>query len=95
MHNIQSFGSWVRARRQTLGLTQEQFSKLVYCAPITVRKIEHDQLRPSRQLAISIVEKVGVPPEDQEALIHLARARRGPLFVPVLEHLAELFVPND
>lgn len=90
MNGLESFGCWVRTSRRELGLTQEEFARLVYCAPITLRKIEHDQLRPSRQLAISILEKVGVPPEEREDLVRLARMRREPLFAQVMGHMAGL-----
>lgn len=79
MQTTHSFGSWVRTARITLGLTQDEFARLVYCAPITVRKIEHDRLRPSQQLAASILDKVGVPPEEREPLILLARIRQAPM----------------
>ena len=80
MQSPQSFGSWVKTVRLALGLTQDEFARLVYCAPITVRKIEHDRLRPSHQLAASILDKVGVPPEEREPLIELARVRPAPMF---------------
>lgn len=79
MQTPQSFGSWVRTARLALGLTQDEFARLVYCAPITVRKIEHDRLRPSHQLAASILDKIGVPPEEREPLILLARVRPTPI----------------
>ena len=95
MYHLESFGTWVRENRKALRLTQEEFAKLVYCAPITVRKIEHDQLRPSRQLAISIVEKVGVPLEEREALLYLARTRREGLMLEVIEHAAGIFAAGE
>ncbi len=95
MYRLESFGTWVRENRKALRLTQEEFAKLVYCAPITVRKIEHDQLRPSRQLAISIVEKVGVPPEERDALLRLARTRRDGLMLEVLGHAAGIFAAGE
>ena len=80
METTESFGAWVKTTRCTLGLTQQEFANLVYCAAVTVRKIEHNQLRPSEQLADSILEKVGVPLEQRAPLIRLARERRTPSF---------------
>lgn len=95
METTQSFGSWVRTTRSTLGLTQKEFARLVYCAAVTVRKIEHDRLRPSEQLADSILEKVGVPPEEREPLIRLARERPHPCFVRVMGHMGGLYTQNE
>lgn len=95
MNGWESFGCWVKTNRRELGLTQEEFAKLVYCAPITLRKIEHDQLRPSRQLAISILDRVGVPPDQREELVRLARERRQPMFVQVMGHVAGVFQTAD
>jgi transcriptional regulator with XRE-family HTH domain len=94
MNSLESFGSWVKFNRRALGLTQEEFAAMVFCAPITVRKIEHDQLRPSRELANLILEKVGVPPEERDVLIRLARVRRDPLFAQVMGHVAEMFATS-
>lgn len=90
-----SFGRWLKGQRKSLGLTQEEFAKLVYCAPITLRKIEHDQLRPSRELATSITDTVGVPPEERERMVHLARLRREPLFAQVIGHAKGLFASGE
>lgn len=88
MYGLDSFGSWVKINRRALGLTQEEFARMVYCASITLRKIESNQLRPSRELAYSIVEKVGAPPEERELLVVWARDRRGSMFSQVMGHLA-------
>lgn len=91
MNAMESFGGWVRNARHVLGLTQDEFARLVYCAPITVRKIEHDRLRPSHQLTVSILEKVGVPPEEREPLIRLARVRPNPVLTPVVGEMRGFF----
>ncbi len=46
-----SFGKLLKAQRRELGLTQDEMARRVGCAPITVRKIEADDLRPSVQVA--------------------------------------------
>ena len=95
MLHLESFGTWVKQNRKALGLTQDEFAKLVYCAPITLRKIEHDQLRPSRELALSIMEKVGALPEEQELLMRLARTRREHLLAQVMGHAAGVFATGE
>ena len=46
-----SFGVWVRRRRKALDLTQAVVAQCVGCAEITIRKIEADAVRPSREIA--------------------------------------------
>lgn len=60
-------------RRRALDLTQRDLAALVRCAEITVRKIEADQLRPSKHLARLILEQLEVGEPDQAALMALAR----------------------
>ena len=76
----------LKQARKALGLTQEEFARMVYCASITLRKIESNQLRPSRELAYSIVDKVGVAPEERDLLV--GWARQGAMFSQVIRQLA-------
>ena len=68
-----SFGSWLKARRRELDLTQIELARKVGCAEITIRKIEADSLRPSKQLATNLMETLNVPRDEQNALMQLAR----------------------
>jgi len=68
-----SFGQLVRIRRRALGLTQDELARRVSCAAITVRKIEADDLRPSQQIAERLALALGVPVDDRDAFMHLAR----------------------
>lgn len=88
MYGLDSFGSWVKMNRRALGLTQEELAAMVFCASITLRKIESNKLRPSRDLAYSIVEKVGAPPEERELLVRWARQRNEALFGRVIGQFA-------
>ena len=72
-----SFGNWLKARRRALGFTQDELARRVYCAEITIRKIEADQLRPSKQLAELLVNAVEVAATEQAMFVQLARQRRG------------------
>src|SRR5215216_3374201 len=66
-------GQLVRIRRRALGLTQDELARRVGCAAITVRKIEADDIRPSQQIAERLALALGVPVDDRDAFVHLAR----------------------
>ena len=76
-----SFGQWLRHRRRELDLTQVELSQRVGCVPVTIRKVEADEMRPSKQLAELLVEQLGVPVEERENFIRFARG--GKLVVSV------------
>ncbi len=56
-----SFGAWLRSRRRLLDLTQQALADQVGCARITVRRIESGALKPSRELALIFLKKLGIP----------------------------------
>ncbi len=56
-----SFGYWLRRRRKALDLTQEQLAQCVGCAPVTLRKIEADERRPSPQMAERLAHCLALP----------------------------------
>src|SRR5688572_4154551 len=74
MNETESFGSWLRHRRRALDLTQEELARQVGCAPITIRKLEGDEMRPSKQLAESLREPLGIPFNQQEDFVRFARS---------------------
>jgi predicted ATPase/DNA-binding XRE family transcriptional regulator len=74
MHEQTSFGWWVKQRRRALDLTQEALAERVGCSVDTVRKIERDARRPSRQMAMLLAQALGVPKEKQEQLVRQARS---------------------
>jgi len=74
-----SFGMIAKNRRRDLGLTQEELARRVGCAPITVRKIEADDLRPSVQIAERLAMALNVPLEERSDFVRLARTER-PVF---------------
>lgn len=69
-----SFGAWMRQQRRKLDLTQAQLAHQAGCARVTIRKLEAEEMRPSRQLAQVIAEALGIPAAEQEAFVRLARA---------------------
>ena len=82
MEQISSFGQIVRERRGTLGLTQSELARRAGCAPITVRKMEADALRPSVQLAELVALALHIPEEEQLAFVRLARQEIAPSPIP-------------
>ena len=61
--------------------SQTALGQSVGCSQVTIRKIEADELRPSRQLSELLVDKLGIQPEKQEAFIHFARSGFYPVSV--------------
>lgn len=77
-----SFGDWLRHRRQSLDLTREELAGRVGCALITIRKLEAEERRPSKQMAELIADVLQVAPQDRVTFVRFARgdpfARRAP-----------------
>ncbi len=73
MHAIESFGRWLRHQRRALDLTQDELARQVGCAPITIRKLEGDEMRPSKQLAESLAGPLGISLDQRESFVRFAR----------------------
>src|SRR4051812_33805174 len=69
-----SFGRVLRERRKDLDLTQESLARQVGCALVTIKKIESDALRPSKQVAELLAEALDIPADERAAFVRLARA---------------------
>ena len=78
MNQNPSFGEIVRDRRKELGLTQTELAGRAGCAPVTLRKIEYDALRPSIQMAEHLAVALQIPEDQQLAFVRLARQERDP-----------------
>jgi predicted ATPase/transcriptional regulator with XRE-family HTH domain len=74
MEMIASFGGWVKARRQALGLSRDDLAQRVGCAPITLRKIESDERRPSAQVAERLATFLALPAGQRADFVRVARA---------------------
>ncbi|NTU79990.1 MAG: protein kinase, partial [Chloroflexales bacterium] len=70
------FGRLVRERRRALDLTQDELARRVGCAPVTLRKIEYGDLRPSAQIAERLAIALAVPLDERSDFIRQARAVR-------------------
>ena len=69
-----SFGYWIRRRRKALDLTQAELARRIGCAETTLRKIEADVRRPSRQIAERLAECLAIPPADRARFVKAARS---------------------
>jgi transcriptional regulator with XRE-family HTH domain len=73
MREVSSFGAWLKRRRKALDLTQADLARLVGCAVVSIRKIEADEQRPSRQTAERIAQHLQIAPEEQATFVQVAR----------------------
>jgi predicted ATPase/DNA-binding XRE family transcriptional regulator len=68
-----SFGTWLRQKRRALDLTQKALADQVGCAEITVRRMEADEYKPSHELALLLLEKLGIPEPERPQWVRFAR----------------------
>lgn len=69
-----SFGQWLRRRRKALDLTQVELAARVPCAKGTIRRIEADDLRPSKALAERLADILVVADMSRDAFVRFARS---------------------
>ena len=67
------FGEWLRRRRKTLDLTQEELARRAGCSVFTMRKIESGERKPSKQLAGLLAQALEIPNEDLQTFMRVAR----------------------
>jgi predicted ATPase/DNA-binding XRE family transcriptional regulator len=68
-----SFGKWLRKQRRALDLSRQAFANQVGCAEVTLRRIEAGTLKPSKELASIILEKLNIPEAERPQWISFAR----------------------
>ncbi len=71
----ETFGAWVKARRRWLDLSQAELGERAGCSAATVRKIEADLRKPSRQLAEIFVRVLEIPAAEQVDFLQMARGK--------------------
>jgi predicted ATPase/DNA-binding XRE family transcriptional regulator len=84
-----SFGYWVRRQRLALDLTQADLARLVNCAKITITKIEHDERRPSRQMANLLADHLAIPDSQRAHFVAAGLGEQAP------DHLPLATTPQD
>src|SRR5262249_35273808 len=89
-----SFGYWVRRQRKALDLTQAELARRVGCAEGTIRMIEADARRPSRQIAARLAEQLAIAPPDRAAFLQSARAEgSADRLAPPVQHASHVPSP--
>jgi transcriptional regulator with XRE-family HTH domain len=73
MSELFSFGAWVRQRRRALDLTRDELATQVGCSIVTIRHIEADERRPSKQLAARLADGLQISSEERPAFLQAAR----------------------
>ena len=71
-----SFGRWLRRRRKALDLTQDALAEQVGCSVATIRKIETDERRPSRQIAELLADVLAIALDERPLFLQVARGER-------------------
>ena len=72
-----TFNVWLKQRRRSLDLTQEDLAERVGCSTVTIQKIELGERRPSKQVAQRLAECLGIPVEEQGDFVSFARGEPG------------------
>src|SRR5262245_37668305 len=75
MSELFSFGAWVRQRRRALDLTRDELAAQVGCSVMTIRRIETDERRPSKQLAARLADFLHISAEERPAFLQAARGQ--------------------
>jgi len=68
-----SFGHYLSARRHLLDLTQDELAQRVGCSVVTIRKLEADERRPSKQIAERLADSLGIAVSERVAFLTFAR----------------------
>jgi predicted ATPase/DNA-binding XRE family transcriptional regulator len=72
-----SFGKWLRKQRRALDLSRQSFADQVGCAEVTLRRIEAGTLKPSKELANILLEKLSIPETERSQWVSFARGISG------------------
>src|SRR5690348_14647120 len=73
MDHAATFGSWLTLYRQSLHLQRAELAIRIGCAVVTLRKIEADERRPSREMAERLADTLAIPPQWRDVFIRVAR----------------------
>jgi predicted ATPase/transcriptional regulator with XRE-family HTH domain len=68
-----TIGAWIRLRRRTLDLTQDELAVRVGLSVAAIRKIERDERRPSRQTAELLADGLQIAAAERPAFLKAAR----------------------
>ncbi|MBV7339896.1 helix-turn-helix domain-containing protein [Chloroflexi bacterium TSY] len=68
-----TFGAWLKLHRIALDLSQQELADQSGCSVVTIRKIESDERKPSKELAELIGRSLSVPEVERSAFVSFAR----------------------
>ena len=71
MRNAHSVGHALKQWRKRRGLTQATLAQQIGCAVSTIKKVEADKLRPSRQLAMRLADFMQIPHTERTELLQV------------------------
>ncbi|QBD74590.1 helix-turn-helix domain-containing protein [Ktedonosporobacter rubrisoli] len=74
VHKERLFGTWLREQRRKRYLTQAELAQHTNCATITIRKIEANERRPSKELAELLADCLEIAPQSRSTFLEFARA---------------------
>src|SRR5262245_37032269 len=77
METEPTFGVWLRQQRRRLDLTQAELAQRIGYSVATIRKLERDELRPSRPLAEALAGALQIALEERAAFVRRARNTPG------------------
>ena len=69
-----TFGTWLRQQRRQLDWTQAELAQRVGYSVATIRKLERDELRPSKHLAELLAHELDVAVTQHASLVSFARS---------------------
>lgn len=69
-----TFGSWLKQRRRSLGLTREALARRVNYSPVAIKKVEADERRPSETMSLMLAKALDVPTDRVDAFVRFARS---------------------
>jgi transcriptional regulator with XRE-family HTH domain len=73
MHDNSTFGQWLKQRRKSLDLTQQEVAQRAQCATETVRKLEAGSRRASRAVAHALATALELEGSARAEFLRLAR----------------------
>jgi predicted ATPase/DNA-binding XRE family transcriptional regulator len=90
-----SFGQWVKGRRKSLDLTQEELAMRVGCSLEMIQKIEAGKRRPSKQMSEQLAASLLIEPSKRAEFLRVARGEfvTAPIPTPEAQRPTNLHTP--
>lgn len=89
METETTFGVWLREQRRRLDWTQAELAQRIDYSVATIRKLERDELRPSKRLAEQLAHALDVAVTHHASLVSFARSTPTPSLDPNAQPIHE------